>query len=236
MGSAAPVAVYLRVSTDQQHEENQRPDIEELARARGLQITHEYAETVSTRRARPEFRRMMHDAHQGKFKVLLIWSIDRFGRSMIENMVSIVQLDRAGVRVVSCKQPWLDTEGPNRWLLIAVFSWAAENERQDISNRTKAGLARALREGKRLGRRRIHIDARVAEALRTSSIRKVAQQYKIKRSTLTRWKKQNAAAYGPCKGTGEKPENRCSCHWCSIGDWEACKRPDAKPEGTGDRP
>src|SRR5258708_21280812 len=91
---------------------------------------------------------MMVDAKGGRFRVLLIWSLDRFGRNMQRNIGDVLELDRLGVQVVSVKEPWLDQQGPARSLLLAVFSWVAEQEAVRLSERTLAGLARARAAGR----------------------------------------------------------------------------------------
>ena len=131
-------ALYLRVSSGQQETENQRPDILQVVRTRGLEIVHIFDEKVSAAKDRPEFQKMMLQAHRGSFDCLVIWSLDRFGRSMVGNLQAVVELDRIGVQVISVKETWLDTSSPVRSLLIAIFSWVAEQERLRISERTKA--------------------------------------------------------------------------------------------------
>lgn len=64
---------------------------------------------------------------------------------MIGNLTDVLELDRIGVKVVSVRESWLDTGGPVRNLLIAIFSWCAEQERNRLVERTKAGLASARR-------------------------------------------------------------------------------------------
>lgn len=148
------VAAYLRVSTDAQTVENQRPDVEAFCAARGWTLTKLFTETVSgAARRRPVFDKMLDEARRGGFEAVIVWRLDRFGRSMLANMDSVRALDAAGVGVVSVKEPWLNTaEGPLRNLLIAVFSYVAEVERAALRERTKAGLARARSQGVKLGR------------------------------------------------------------------------------------
>ncbi len=102
-------AIYLRVSRDGQTVENQLPDIKRLLRARKLKLTTTYEERVSAARTRPEFQAMMDAAHRGDFDVLVVWSLDRLGRSMTGNLQAVLDLDRFGVEVVSVREPWLDT-------------------------------------------------------------------------------------------------------------------------------
>jgi DNA invertase Pin-like site-specific DNA recombinase len=107
---------------------------------------------------------------------------------MVGNLQAVIELDRIGVQVISVREQWLDTSGPVRSLLIAIFSWVAEQERLRISERTKAGLERARRQGKQIGRPKAIINMPVALALRDRgfSIRQMARELKIGASTLHR--------------------------------------------------
>ncbi len=176
-----PACIYLRVSTDDQSVENQLPDLERLAEARGYVIKHTYSENVSAVKQRPEYERMMNAAHAGKVRVLLVWSLDRLHRSMIGAIQTVLELDRLGVRVVSVREPWLDTSGPVRALLVAIFGWVGEQERLRISDRTRAGLERARRRGVRLGRPGFEIDLVKARALREAgkSFRVIATEMNV---------------------------------------------------------
>jgi DNA invertase Pin-like site-specific DNA recombinase len=157
-------ALYLRVSSDGQSLDNQRPELHQLARARGLAIEHVFEEKRSAAQRRPAYEAMMLAAHQGQFQALVIWSLDRFGRSMVGNLTAVLELDRLGVQVISVRESWLDTASPVRPLLLAVFSWVAEQERRRISERTKAGLDRACRHGRHLGRPRVCVSLGAALA------------------------------------------------------------------------
>lgn len=194
MTTAQRAAIYLRVSIGEQHTENQEPDVLRLVAARGLVRGARYLESISTRKHRPEFERMMDDARRGAFDVLVIWSLDRFGRDTIGNMLAVRDLDRLGVQLVSAKEAWLDTTGPTRSLLVAIVSWVAEQERERRSERTKAGLDRVRAHGSRSGRpigRPPRFDAaglaRV-QALRASgrSVRSIAMAVGVPRSTVQR--------------------------------------------------
>jgi hypothetical protein len=138
-------AIYLGVSTDGQTVDNQRPELERLAVARRLAIVATYVESASATRRRPVFERMMSDAKRGAFDELLVWSLDRFGRSMAGNVNDALALDRAGVELLSVREPWLDTGGPVRDLLLAIFSWVAEQELRRLVERPRAGIERLER-------------------------------------------------------------------------------------------
>ena len=179
---------YLRVSRDAQSVENQRPDIQRLVRARKLELVVTFEESAGATAVRPEFERMMAAAHRGEFDVLLVWSLDRLGRSMIGNLRAVLELDHCGVEVISVQEPWLDTGGPVRSLLIAIFGWVAEQERAHIAERTKAGLERARHRGVHLGRPRRRVDVRRARQLRAKglSFRQVADKLRVPVATLHR--------------------------------------------------
>jgi DNA invertase Pin-like site-specific DNA recombinase len=193
-------AIYLRVSTDRQHAENQRPEVEQLARARGYEVVRTYEEQASAVKHRPEYVRMMRDARRGAFHVLVVWALDRFGRSMTGNLADLLELDRVGVQVVSVRESWLDTSGPVRPLLIAIFSWVAEQERARLVERTKAGMDAARRRGARIGRPPRRFDLERARELRAEgqSLRAVAREVGVGYATLCR-------ALGPAGAGDPKP-------------------------------
>ncbi|MGC4116969.1 MAG: recombinase family protein [Myxococcales bacterium] len=149
--SQPAAACYLRVSSDRQTVENQRAEVEALARARGLMPVF-YEETESAAKKRPEFDRMLAEVRRGKASAVVVWALDRLHRSMAGAINDVLELDRLNVRVLSVREPWLDTSGPVRPLLVAIFGWVAEQERARLIERTKAGIERARAEGKRLGR------------------------------------------------------------------------------------
>jgi DNA invertase Pin-like site-specific DNA recombinase len=181
-------AIYLRVSTDRQTTDNQKPEVEQLVRARGYEVVTVYEEQASAVKHRPQYERMLKDAKRGAFKVLVVWALDRFGRSMTGNLNDLLELDRQGVEVVSIREPWLDTGGPVRSLLIAIVSWVSEQERARLVLRTKAGIERARRRGTKIGRPRVPVDVARARELRAEgmSLRAVASVMDIKYATLCR--------------------------------------------------
>jgi DNA invertase Pin-like site-specific DNA recombinase len=185
------VAIYLRVSSEVQTTANQVPEVEQLGRQRG-QVVRRYEETGSAAKRRPAFEAMLKDARRGTFDVLVIWAIDRFGRSMVGNLQDLLELDRVGVQVVSVREPWLDTAGPTRGLLVAIFSWCAEQERARLIERTRAGMARAKRHGTRSGRKigrpkaRVDVDAARAAIAAGASQRGAAAALGVPLATLQR--------------------------------------------------
>jgi DNA invertase Pin-like site-specific DNA recombinase len=181
-------AVYLRVSSDRQTVENQRAEVEQLASARGFTLVI-YEEVESAAKARPVFDRMLKDARAGRVQAVAFWALDRLHRSMKGAVDDVLELDRLGVRVLSVRESWLDTEGPVRPLLVAIFGWVAEQERARLIERTKAGLARARAQGKRLGRLPappLKVAAAVEAVRAGASIRQAAQAAGVNRETVRR--------------------------------------------------
>jgi DNA invertase Pin-like site-specific DNA recombinase len=147
----------MRVSKgdESQNPENQKEPLRKLANSLGLEVVGEYQDFASGGNSnRPQFQKMLQDARDRKFDMILVWSLDRFSREGISNTLHYLEeLKKNGVALKSLQESWLDTsdEGMGQ-LLIAIFSWVAKQERQRISERTKAGLLRAKTNGKRLGR------------------------------------------------------------------------------------
>lgn len=148
--------VYLRTSTQEQHPENQLPEIQAYCQSHGHEIVRVYQEQESAWRAgrQVELRRLLDDCQNGRpFGLLVCWSLDRLSRQGIASILNLITMLRLyGVKVVSLRESWMETEGPMQELLLAVFGWAAQYESRIKSERTLAGLARAKAEGKALGR------------------------------------------------------------------------------------
>ena len=147
-------AIYLRVSTEEQHPENQIADVQRFAEALKYKVIEVYTDKESGEYSdRQEFQRMMTDAKNGKFQTLFIWALDRFSREGIEMTLShIKRLKEAGVVLKSYQESWLDTsiEGISE-LLIAVLSYAAKEELKRFRERSMAGKKTMLENQKLIG-------------------------------------------------------------------------------------
>ncbi|MBE3095389.1 MAG: recombinase family protein [Actinobacteria bacterium] len=144
--------IYARVSTGEQNLDNQIDKLKTMQSLQNYTLVHTYVDTTSGGSAnRPDFQQMLEDARMRKFDIILVWSLDRFSREGINNTLAYLnKLKAHGVSIKSLQEPWLDTsESGMGDLLIAIFSWVAEQERKRISERTKAGLANAKNVGKR---------------------------------------------------------------------------------------
>lgn len=212
---AAKAVIYVRVSTQDQTTANQLPELMQLAEARGFEVTEVIEDVMSAAKQRPGLERLMKLAHAGKCRVIVCWALDRLGRSMVGNLQTVLELDRLGVQVVSMREPWLTMDGPVRSLLIAVFSWVAEQERARIRERTQAGLDRARRSGKKLGRPGVEIDADKALLLRRRglSLRAIANKLGVSHTSLHRFLQARGAENGLASAvTKTRPSRRASDH------------------------
>ncbi len=181
--------VYVRVSTEEQTVENQLPELERIAEARGFKDIEVIEEVMSAAKHRPGFDRVMAMAHKGQCQAVIIWALDRLGRSMTGNLQTVLALDEMGVEVISVQESWLQMRGPVRSLLVAVFGWVSEQERLRIKARTVIGMKRAKLAGRKLGRPRVEIDADEAMRLKRKgySLRKAAKKLGVGHSTLQRF-------------------------------------------------
>src|SRR5437762_11759122 len=98
-------ALYLRVSSPDQHPETQLHDLRQMAAQRGLAIAGIYEDRITgTRASRPGLDRLMSDARQGKCQVLVVWSCDRLARSVRHFLEPLDELNRPGVRLISFRE------------------------------------------------------------------------------------------------------------------------------------
>jgi len=155
------VAIYLRVSKDDgsQDEANQEPDCRRACEGRGWADPLVFPERESGAKERPVWRQLLELAHQGKVNAVVVWSLDRVGRTMWKTIDDVRALERCGCRLVSVRESWLDTGGPAAPLLLAIFAWVADHERQRLVERTRAGLERARAKGVKLGRKPVEISS-----------------------------------------------------------------------------
>jgi DNA invertase Pin-like site-specific DNA recombinase len=182
-------ALYARVSTERQTTANQLDELRRLAVARGWEPVL-YEERESAAKRRPVLDRLMDDARRGKVRTVVVWALDRLDRNMLACLGRVVELDRLGVPVVSVREPWLDTGGPTRSLLVAVFGWVAEQERARLIERTRAGIERARREGKHIGRPRaspVMLHAAADRVRAGTALRQAAREAGVGAATLSRF-------------------------------------------------
>jgi len=188
-------ALYVRVSTVDQHPETQLHDLRQFAAQRGLQIVQEYVDHgfCGARARRPALDRMMEDARRHRFDVLLVWSCDRLARSTKHLLQTLDELSGFGIQFLSQREA-IDTEGPLGRAIIVIVSAMAELERCIIIERVRAGMRRARLEGRQIGRARLDVNREQVVHDRRSgmSLTHVAKKHGISRASVCRITKQSA--------------------------------------------
>src|SRR5579864_5302648 len=164
----ARVALYARVSTlNNQDPEMQLAELREYAGLRGWQIVEEFTDqgVSGCKESRPALNRLMSDACRRKFDAILVWKIDRFGRSLKHLVNALAELASLGVAFISLRDQ-LDLSTPSGRLMFQIIGAMAEFERALIQERVRAGIRNARAKGRCLGRPRAVVDAPRIAALR----------------------------------------------------------------------
>src|SRR6266436_3369417 len=171
-------ALYARVSTsDRQDPEMQLRELREHCQRRGWEIIGEYVDVgiSGSKDSRPELNRLIADAHRRKLDAVLVWKLDRFGRSLKHLVNALAEFESLGVAFISLKES-LDLTTPAGRLMFGIISAMAEFERDLIRERVKAGIANRRAKGLRVGRKPIVLDAGRLATMRSDkkSIREIA--------------------------------------------------------------
>jgi DNA invertase Pin-like site-specific DNA recombinase len=148
------VCIYARCSTGKQELDNQLLQLRAFAEKQDWEIVQEYTETVSgTKDNRPEFTRLFKDAHKRLFDLVLFWDLSRFSRSgTLYTLQKLRELENLKVGWHSYQEAYISTTGAFKDVVLSIFATMAKMERDKISERTKAGMERAKKEGRRIGR------------------------------------------------------------------------------------
>jgi DNA invertase Pin-like site-specific DNA recombinase len=185
------VALYARVSTlNGQNPETQLVELREYCTRREWRIEAEYVDAgvSGSKDSRPSPNRLMAHAHQRRFDAILVWKLDRFGRSLKHLVTAIAELEALGVTFVSLKDNW-DLSTPSGRLMFQIVGAMAEFERSLIAERIRAGMRLRKLEGLALGRAPIPVDhARlVADRVSGMSLTQVARKFSVSRASVVRW-------------------------------------------------
>ena len=177
--SKTRIAIYTRVSTTKQECVNQLDDLHVFAAKNDWEVVEEYSDvmTGSGKKDRPGFERMMLDASKKKFDLLLFWKMDRLSREGVrKTLVHLTNLDSYGVQWRSYQEPYFDSCGAFRDVVVSIMATLASQERIAISERTRAGLRRVKAAGQALGRPAIALDMSNVQARRArgESLRGIA--------------------------------------------------------------
>jgi DNA invertase Pin-like site-specific DNA recombinase len=193
------VALYARVSTSDkdQNPETQLVPLREFVSAQGWEVYREYVDFAPATDLlhRVQWRQLLDDASKRKFDLLLVWRMDRAFRSVLDAATTLERLRGWGLGLRSYSEPWLDTTSPFGEALYYITVAYAQLERGILRERVKAGMERARRQGKKIGRPRV-IDRRgfsqrfgdILERLIRGDIsrRQAAKELKIGYATLKR--------------------------------------------------
>jgi DNA invertase Pin-like site-specific DNA recombinase len=188
------VAIYARCSTldKGQDPELQLSPLREYCQRRGFTIAGEYVDNgiSGTKERRPQLDRLLEAARKRQIDMIIVWKLDRFGRSLKQLVNALEELSSLGIGFISY-QDNLDLTTAQGRLMFHIIGAMAEFERELIRERVKAGLENARRKGKRLGRKPIApIDIDKAIRLHTQepllSIRAIAGKTKLSKSYIGR--------------------------------------------------
>jgi putative DNA-invertase from lambdoid prophage Rac len=189
-GEKAPRAgLYARVSThDQQTLPMQLAAMRDYARKRGWQIAFEVKDVGSGAVIRQKREELLAAARKREIDLVVVWRLDRWGRSLVDLVNTLQELSSLKVGFVSLSEA-LDLTTPSGRALAGMLAIFAEFERDILRDRVKAGIAQARKEGKPHGRPRtaaLHVD-QIKELFSTgSSKREIAKQLKISRASVRR--------------------------------------------------
>ena len=181
-------ALYLRVSTVDQHPETQVHDLRQLALQRGYEVVREYTDRITgTKAKRPGLDELLRDARRGQFEVVLVWASDRLARSVRHFLEVLDELNRLNIEFVSFREQ-LDTGGPLGRAVVVIIGAVAELERNLIVERVRAGMRRARLEGRHIGRKPLTVDrnALLRERAQGRSLTQIAQTFRVSRASVSR--------------------------------------------------
>ena len=148
MTNKIKTAIYTRVSTADQNNENQLIELRGFCQNNNYEVAAEYSDTISgTKSSRPALDRMLQDMRDKRFEAICVWKFDRLGRSTIHLLQVLEEMRNRGVRLIATSQN-IDTSTPMGKLFFTILSGIAELEREMIVERTKLGLTRAKKEGR----------------------------------------------------------------------------------------
>jgi DNA invertase Pin-like site-specific DNA recombinase len=157
------VAIYARVSTS---DKDQNPDtqllpLREFVQAQGWDVAREFVDHASATdlRGRTAWRRLLDEAAKRKVDAILCWKLDRAFRSVAHASTTLQDLKRWGVGLRSYTEPWADTTSAQGELVFNLLATFAQFERSLIAERVKAGMARAKKQGKHVGRPSVTVAA-----------------------------------------------------------------------------
>lgn len=178
--------IYARVSTLDQHPENQLAELRKFVAARGWESV-EYTDhgIAGSRESRPALDRMLKDARRRRIDAVVCWKLDRLGRNLKHLVSTLEELQSLGVAFVSIGEG-IDATTPAGRLQMHILAAIAEFERARVVERVRAGLSRARAQGRRLGRPPCSIPNARFDEVASLSVRDAAQALGVSRSVVQR--------------------------------------------------
>lgn len=184
------IAIYARVSTTKQENENQLTDLHAFAAKQGWQVFDDYVDCESGSKSdRAEFQRMFADASKRRFDLVLFWALDRLSREGVyQTLQHLNRLEFYGVGFRSFTEPYFDSCGVFKDAVIAIMATLAKQERIKRGERTRAGLARVRAAGRRLGRPKLNVNASEAIRLKAAGMsgRAIAAKLGVSEGSIRR--------------------------------------------------
>jgi len=183
------VALYTRVSTNDQSVQMQSSDLKGYCQQRRFEVYKEYADQgiSGTKDKRPGLDELMDDARKKKFDAVLCWRFDRFARSTKHLITALEEFRHLGIDFISYQEN-IDTASPLGKAMFTIVSAIAELERNILLERVRAGLKRAKENGAILGRpRRLDLDVKELQKMRDKeklSLRQIAKRVKACPATV----------------------------------------------------
>ena len=183
------VAIYARVSgkSNRQDAANQSLQLIEYCQRQDWEYIEYTDRMTGTRADRAHFQRLFEDARLKHFDMVLFWALDRFSREgTLKTLEYLQRLDSYGVAWKSFTEQYLDSTGMFRDAVIAILATIAKQEHARLSERVVAGLRRAKREGKVLGRKRIILDRETIRTMHAGgqSVRAIAAEVGVSKSLV----------------------------------------------------
>ena len=187
------VALYARVSTSEQNNDNQLIALRQWGANSGNTIAGEFVDVVSSRDTRPQKEAVLRKLRLGELDGVAFFALDRWGRNMSELVLELEEFSKSGKSMISLKEG-LDLSTAAGMMMCHVLSAMANFERARLRERTMLGLSRARAQGKKLGRKPT-LDAQKIMNLRASgrSYAQIARELGCSKTAVS-----NIVHYSPC--------------------------------------
>jgi len=190
------IAIYSRISTDKQDNQNQLDQLRGFAKSQGWRIKREYVDVATGKTGdREQFKALFRAASRREFELVLFWSLDRFSREgVLETLTYLQNLTQYGVGYRSFTEQYLDSCGMFREAVISILAVIAKQERVRLSERTIAGLQRARARGRIGGRPRAVCEPSEVLRLKTDgkTLAEIARTLRVSKSTVYRILQQSS--------------------------------------------